>query len=238
MTRRACGVSEAAIAAIPSSSRIAGRRDVDPDHHELLARGREHQRRGVRVVVDVRVELAQHPGVRERARAAHDHHGAIARERVGVLPQRQAEVRERADGEQVELAGRLAPEPDDLVGGVLARRAPGGRRGSRRRRGRRRRGRSRRDGAGPRAASRRRPPPARRRARRPRARSARCASRPPSSSCRARCRARRPRRRRAPPAARSRSRRRSPRPCRARRASCRAHPDLRAPRHAARARGW
>ena len=67
------------------------------------------------------------PGSGIRARAAHDHDGAVARERVGVLPQREAEVRERADGEQVELAGALAPEPYELVGGVLARRAPGGR---------------------------------------------------------------------------------------------------------------
>ena len=37
-------------------------------------------------------------------------------------------MRERADGEQVELAGALAPEAHDLVGGVLSGRAPGGRR--------------------------------------------------------------------------------------------------------------
>ena len=81
----------------------------------------------MRVVVDVGVELAQHARLGIRAGAAHDHHRAVALERLRVALQRKPEVRERADREQVELARRLAPEPHELVGGVLAgRRARGG----------------------------------------------------------------------------------------------------------------
>ena len=63
MTRRACGVSEAAIAAIASSSRIAGVVTLTPTITSSWRGAREHQRRRVRVVVDVRVELAQHARV-------------------------------------------------------------------------------------------------------------------------------------------------------------------------------